>query len=501
MLFLRRLCRVLIALTGMDYQSDNSAQPFDRPHCQTRQGNRAGRLLWSVEASFAMCLVCLPQLSILLAQTERTVPASCDLPTCIQLALARHPDLQGGEARKLAAQSKVEFEKAQWKPQLDFNGEGGYLNGKSVDPFALLRGVTAEGQPQGYVSGGYYNASVALNVPIVKEGKIFGVNSPSIRRARFTLSAEENLQVTRREQIIYRVTAAFINVVKALEMVKSQEQIVLLAESQYRLALSQFTQELISRNALLTAEVQQVTAQRDLLTFKNVLDQSRGDLARSIGLEFPTMMEMHDPAFPPLQALPLPPSQEVIAFAYEHRPEILAQQAQIAAQEQEVKRLQGERFPTLKLKSEYTLGDAADSRSTFGSAYQWTAIAQLSGPIFDFGRYEQKINVSKALLTEEVKKMESLRVSIAGEIQGVYSNLANMRTLLDLTGKQIEQATEALKLNRARFEQQLLSESSVAEAQITLLKLEQAKALASYDLILGYSQLELATGGWKARTP
>jgi hypothetical protein len=41
----------------------------------------------------------------------------------------------------------------------------------------------------------------------------------------------------------------------------------------------------------------------------------------------------------------------------------------------------------------------------------------------------------------------------------------------------------------------------VAEAQITLLKLEQAKALASYDLILGYSQLELATGGWKARTP
>jgi outer membrane protein TolC len=448
-----------------------------------------------------MCLVWLPQLSILLAQTERAVPSSCDLPTCIQLALTRHPDLQVGEARKLAAQSKVEFEKAQWKPQLDFNVAGGYLNGKSVDPFALLRGVTAEGQPQGYVSGGYYNGSVGLNVPIVKEGKIFGVNSPSINQARFSLSAEESLQVTRREQIIYRVTAAFIDVVKALEMVKSQEQIVLLADSQYRLALSQFNQQLISRNVLLTAEVQQVTTQRDLLTFRNALDQSRGGLARAVGLEFPTMMEIHDPPFPPSQALPLPSSQELIAFAYEHRPEIQAQQAQIAAREQEVKRLQGERFPALTLKSDYSLGDAVDSRSAFGSAYQWTAVAQLSGPIFDFGRSEQKINVSKALVTEEVKKMESLRVSIAGEIQEVYTSLANTRTLLDLSDKQIEQATEALKLNRARFKQQLLSESSVAEAQITLLKLEQAKALATYDLILGYSQVELVTGGWKGRTP
>lgn len=457
----------------------------------------AHKVYCCVGISLALCFFWLPHLTIVCAQSETAVPLVCDLTTCIQLALSRHPDLQVSEARKLAAQSKVEFEKAQWKPQLDFNGEGGYLTGKSVSPFALLRGVTAEGQPQGNVSGGYYIGAVGLNVPIVKEGKIFGANSPSIQQARFALSAEESLQVTRRDQIIYRVTAAFIDVVKALEIVKSQEQIVPLAESRSRLAATQFKQELISRNDLLTAEVQLVTAQRDLLTFRNALDQSRGDLARAVGLESPTMMETHDSPFPPPQALPLPSSQEMIAFAYEHRPEIQAQQAQIKAREQEVKRLQGERFPTLALKSDYSFGDAVDSRS----ASQWSAVAQVSGPIFDFGRYAQKINVSKALVTEEVKKMESLRVTIAGEIQGVYTILANTQTLLDLTDKQIEQATEGLKLSRAKFEQRLLPESSVAEAQIVLLKLEQARALATYDLILGYSQLELATGGWKARTP
>ena len=293
------------------------------------------------------------------------------------------------------------------------------------------------------------------------------------------------------------MTATFIDIVKALEVIKSQERVVQLAESRYRLASNEFKQDLISRNDLLTSEVQLVTAQRDLLMFRNALDQGRRELARAMGLESPTMVDIRDTTFPPLQTLPLARIEELMAFAYEHRPEIQAQQAQIEAKRQEVKQLQGERFPKLALVSEYRLGDAIDSRSSS----EWRAVAQLSGPLFDFGRYQQKINISTALVTEEVKKMESLRGAIAGEIQGVYTNLVNTRTLLDLTDKQIEQATEAFKLNRAKFEQQLLPESSVAEAQITLLKLEQAKALATYDLILGYSQLELVTGGWKTRTP
>lgn len=452
---------------------------------------------WCVAISFAFCYFCLPHLTVALAQSETAVPSQCDLTTCIQLALSHHPDLQAGDSRRLAAQSRVELEKAQWKPQLEFRAEGGYLNGRSVSPFALLSGVTEEGLRQESVSGVYYLGSVGLNVPVVKEGKLFGLNSPSLQGARFALAAEESLQLSRRDQIIYQVIASFVNVVKALEMMKSQGQIVQLAESQHRLALSQFKQDLISRNDLLTSEVQAGTAQRDLLVLKNALDRSRGDLARAIGLESPRMMEIRDTPLPPPPAASMPPIEELLTFAYEHRPEIQAQQAQIGTREQEVRRLRGERFPTLEVISEYSLGDALDSRSSS----QWRTMAQLSGPLFDFGRNQQKINISRALATEEARKMERLRGAIAGEVQDVYTHLTNARTLLELTDKQIEQATEALKLSRAKSEQQLLPESSAATAYIALLKLEQTKVLATYDLILGYSQLELVTGGWKARTP
>jgi hypothetical protein len=54
-------------------------------------------------------------------------------------------------------------------------------------------------------------------------------------------------------------------------------------------------------------------------------------------------------------------------------------------------------------------------------------------------------------------------------------------------------------LNRAKFRQQLLPESAVAEVEKVVVKLEQAKVLVNYDLILAYSQLALVTGGWQSK--
>ena len=97
--------------------------------------------------------------------------------------------------------------------------------------------------------------------------------------------------------------------------------------------------------------------------------------------------------------------------------------------------------------------------------------------------------------------MDSVKATIAGEVQDAYTHITDTVAQIDLLEKQIEQATEALKLNRAMFRQQLLPESAVAEVEQALVKLEQAKVLANYDLILGHSQLALVTGGWQNKRP
>jgi outer membrane protein len=470
------------------------------PRLRSERGRQVDDARLCLKTLTALSLLVLLTFSMACAQTEQTASLTCDLATCIQLALSRHPDLQVVEARRLAAQSKVEFEKAQWRPQLDLKGESGFLSGKAVSPFAVTSKVTEEGIPQREVSSGFYLGSVSLSLPLVKEGRLLGLQSPSIQQARFALAAEESLQSTRREQIIYNVTAAYLNALKALEMVKNQEQVVTLTESQYQLALSQFKQNLIARNDLLLAEVQLTATKRDLIVARNAHDQARHELARAVGLDAPATVETRDPQVPSPITPPPPSLAELLSFAYQHRPEIKAQQAQIQAQQEDVKRLQGERYPTLGVITAYNMGNAIDpSVSAQSVSTNWQASVQLSAPLFDFGRQAQKISISRALVTQEVSKMESLKGQIAGEIQDVYTRIVNTRAQLELSDKQIEQATEALKLSRAKFAQQLLPESALAAAQVTLVNFEQAKTLATYDLSLAYRQLELVTGGWKAQ--
>jgi outer membrane protein TolC len=109
------------------------------------------------------------------------------------------------------------------------------------------------------------------------------------------------------------------------------------------------------------------------------------------------------------------------------------------------------------------------------------------------------VTLARAMMTEEVQKMDKLKAAIAGDIQEAYTAITDIRAQLELLEKQIEQATEALKLNRAKFRQQLLPESAVAEVEKVVVKLEQAKVLVNYDLILAYSQLALVTGGWQSK--
>jgi outer membrane protein TolC len=442
-----------------------------------------------------LVLVCLAIVGIasdVLAGGEGSAVVRCDLASCLQIALTRHPDLQSAEAKKLAAQSKIDFEKAQWTPHLDFKGESGYLSGKAVSPFSVIAGVTEEGVPQREVSGGYYIGSLTLSVPIVREGRLLGQNSPSIQGARFGLAVEENLGLTRRSQISYNVTAAYINVAKATAVADNQEQLVKLTEPQYQLALAKFQQDLLSRNDLLLAEVQLATAQRELTRAKDMLAQSKGELVRAMGLDVSTSLEVLDTHPLPVDVPSLPPLEELITFAHGHRLEVRAQEAQIQAKGEEVKRLRGERFPSLELVAGYDIGNNFDPPTNS----QWNTRAQVTGSLFDFGRNEQKVTLARAMMRQEVMKMESMKGEIASQVQDVYFRIRSLMAELSLLDKQSEQATEALQLNQARVRQQLLPATVVAEDEKALAKLTQARVLARYDLSLAYTQLELVTGGW-----
>ncbi len=455
--------------------------------------------LWSIKVLILACFffhVCFLASPTHGDNDEKVASFTCDLKSCIEAALSRHPDIRVAEMGRLAAESRVRLEEAGWRPQLSLEGESGYLGGRPVSPYAVARDVTEEWIRVQEVSRWYYTGSVIFNAPIVKDGGIIGYDTPKIQQARLDVAVKENLKQVSRDHVIFDVKKAYINLVKSLRIFESQQQIVKIIEANYNTVLAKFNQNLISRNDLLIAGVQLATARRDMTVLKNSIEQARRELAMAIGLPATTKVEITGVEQLSLTTKPLPSFEELISLAYQQRFDIRAQQTRIEIKEEDVRQVRNERFPSLGFMARYNFGDDFDPPIN----HEWRALVHLAVPIFDFGITKAKVSVAKTEVTEEIKKMESVKASIASEVNGVYAVITQIANELNLIGKQIEQAKEALKLSRAKFEQQLLPQSAVAEAEVAIIKLEQAKTQASYDLMIAYSQLEFVTGGWENKS-
>ena len=277
-----------------------------------------------------MLFLCLVPLSV---AAQDPLVIHCDLESCIETALLSHPDLQAAEAGRRAAETRIGLEKAQWRPQLNFKGESGFIRGRAVSSFAVTRDITEEGILQQDRSGLYYQGSLIFDIPIMKEGNIFGWKSPSMQQARLGLTAKVMLELMRRKQIVYSVTKAYIDGLKASGMLKSQEQFVKLIEDDYNTIRVKFIENLVSRNDLIIAKVQLAIARRDLTVFQNSLNQAKWELARAMGLDATAEVEILNGEPLPSVTASLPSIQELVPFAFQHRQEFEEQILQIQVKE------------------------------------------------------------------------------------------------------------------------------------------------------------------------
>jgi outer membrane protein len=438
-----------------------------------------------------LLLLCTCLVPLQLAAEEARV-IRCELQSCIQMAFANHPLLKASEARQAAARSQVDVQVAARRPTLNLVGESGYLSGKSISPFSALAGVTEEGIQQRRVAGGYYQPTVGLEAPLVKEGTLVGQTAASVRQAEFKVSEEDWAHRSLRLQVTLQVAEAYVDVLKHLKAVQLDEAIVAALEEAYQLALAKFNQHLISKNDLLLAEVQVATAKRDLSVAHLALRKGQRALASSMGLDQVPQMEIEDLQDSPA---PLPPLERLVALARQTHPELRAYQFRVSERAEEIKRVRSAQYPTLSLTTKYGLVDAFEGRPSD----QWNVALKVNVPIFDFGLIKSKTEVARANLAEEEKLLLDVQRSLEQAIAELYVHVQESEAEAVLINKQIEQAMEAVRLNQAMFQQNLLPQSAVLDTKAALQKLELALSNAEYDQKLARFQLRVVSGGWEIK--
>jgi len=199
----------------------------------------------------------------------------------------------------------------------------------------------------------------------------------------------------------------------------------------------------------------------------------------------------------PLHNVPPPTPVGVPSALLERRPDIAAQERQVAAANEEIGVARAALFPAITL----TAGGGSESANLLnllsGPSYLWTLGGQLTQTIFDKGRRQGRIALSQATYDTTVA---NYRQAVLTAFQQVEDNLAALRILAeeaDIQATAVAAAQESLRISTAQYEGGITSYLQVLTTQ-TIAQQDQRAAvdIQTRRMLASVALIEALGGGW-----
>lgn len=231
---------------------------------------------------------------------------------------------------------------------------------------------------------------------------------------------------------------------------------------------------------VLRAQVELKQRQQQLVSVTNQFEKDKLTLGRVIGLPPGQDFSVVDPSSPvPLEAISL---KDALDKAYEHRPDLLAAKARVAAAQFTLRSAKAERYPKATGSANY---GAQGLRLFTNSHGVFNVTGSVQFNIFDSGRIKADILENDAELRNRRNEFENLRGQVDVEVRSSLLDLRSANDQVDVARSNMQLANETLKQSRDRFTAGVTNTVEVVQAQ-------QAVADADENLISAQFQYNLA---------
>jgi len=227
---------------------------------------------------------------------------------------------------------------------------------------------------------------------------------------------------------------------------------------------------------VLRAEARVSLEQYRATAASNAFEKAKLQLARMIGLplrqEFTLAPKLPDVPLPQLSL------EEVVAQAYERRPDFLAAQQRLKAAEAEVRSARSGFLPSLEVTGDYgviglTVGQALSTFSVAG---------QVNVPLFEGGRTHGRTAQARADLAQRRNELEDLRASIYYNTRSAFLDLKAAEEQLETATRARQLADLQLTQARDRFAAGVANNLEVVQAQEAVAAATEGSISALYDL-------------------
>ncbi len=440
-----------------------------------------------------ICLLALLPLGAAAQETE-----TLTLEQCRALALEQNKQIAASAWQAKAAKYTALSYRANFLPDLSLGGTGLYSTADGT--FGIAGGnlpvLGTDGLPTGatayfpgvnldYKLGWAYTGGVTLKQPLYTGGKI---------RAAYRLSrlgqdlAHLNERLTEAE-VIQGTDEAYANLVRAQEMKKVAEVYHQTLKELMRNVESAHRHGLKPQNDVLKVQVKLNEAELNLRKAENAGRLATMNLCRYIGRPLTTSLAV-SPEFPGMEQDLRSLSDDITA-----RPEYRMLDKQVEINRQQVKLTRSEMLPQVGVQGSYNyLNGLEVNGQKFFDQGSFTALLNVSIPLFHFGERRHKVNAAKARLQQSRLEQADRNELMQLELTQALNNLDEAQLECRLADTSLEQAEENRRVSAEQYKQGLETLSDHLEAQTLWQQAWQTKVDARFRLYLEWVAYRKANG-------
>ena len=447
---------------------------------------RSNRL--NLAAILALCLFMRPDRAS--AQQH-----SLSLRQCISIALRESSLLKASDFDLLSLGAEIQAaERLNW-PSLTASAGGEAFSGSSTGRFGIVSTTSPTGggvntnRKVDFAGIGIFGAK--LQYPIFRDGSIFGLNdAPAVESKKAEQNALSWTTHLSREEVIYRVTDAFIATVSAQLRVEPIRCRVGLLEKSYGIV-----SERQEKGLLLPIDVKviqdQLSGARSLATLVNQQAVAGSlELTRLLGLPSSSHIRLVNdlPTTPPA-----PSAAMVLAASLNHHPSLFVQRANIAKAKQDWRLERFRLYPTISLT-----GSALDVNDFERDAHVFSGGITVNVPIWDFGAQLATARAKQDKYYAEQARLNSVGDDVVNEVVLIYQEIASLsENILTLQGE-VGKLDRDVRVATSQQQQGIADPLPTIDSELLLLGKQDALSVAEAKRLLLYAALQKASGGtWK----
>src|ERR1043166_9358247 len=299
------------------------------------------------------------------------------------------------------------------------------------------------------------------------------------------------------DQVIATTTTQFYQVILNRALIGVQEESVNLLESQLKDQQNRFEAGTVPRFNVLQAQVQLYNQIPQLIAARNTYRISVLQLAKTLGLDFNPARGIAAPLRVSGDLVYIPRPVDLLAaieMGKRNRPFLKQQRANVLNQIEQVHVAIGNWLPNINATGG---GEWLSSQfnSSFGAVSKgWLTTTTGSWDIWDSGSAWGKIKQQRAILSQQEIVYDDDVRQVELEIQQAASNLAQNRELIQATEKNVETASESVRLAKARLDAGAGTQLDVLNAQVQLTTAQSTRLQALFGYNSSLAEFDRAIG-------